>query len=457
MAAFLDLCRFIPTLGGTTDFVYSAAVGGCQGPAAAGAQNGIKYKLYAVSNDLTQWELFEGAYNSATGTFPRTIVLANSNGTGVSVGQTGAGTKIAFSTVPQVSVVGVAEDLISLEVQNGFSAAQQAQARGNLYASPLDALAFNGMQYNGSVEASQINGTTAVAVSTGAQVLYFADGWQVVKSGTSVLSAQQVAVADLPGFTFAARLSVTTAQAAIGTDYVAFRHAIEGTRFYRAAWGTAGAVPIAAGMWVCLPMAGTYQAVILNAAQTVSAAASFNVTTANVWQYVTMTFPAQTTGAWATDNTVGADLRVYLDLAGQTGHAVANTSYVCRITGLVVLPGVELPSAARSPFITRPIALELPQCQRYVTILGGVSSVDLIVQTYVGAAGNAFTAPYPLPVRMRIVPAASIVGTVATSNVTATNLFPSPNTLTVQLVAGGAGSVTWQVTTGSFLLLDARM
>ena len=457
MAAFLDLCRFIPTLGGTTDFVYSAAVGGCQGPAAAGAQNGIKYKLYAVSNDLTQWELFEGTYNSSTGTFPRTIVLANSNGTGVSVGQTGAGTKIAFSTVPQVSVVGVAEDLISLEVPNGFSAAQQAQARGNVYASPLDALAFNGMQYNGSVEASQINGTTAVAVSTGAQVLYFADGWQVVKSGTSVLSAQQVAVADLPGFTFAARLSVTTAQAAIGTDYVAFRHAIEGSRFARAAWGASGAVPISAGMWVCLPMAGTYQATILNAAQTVSAAASFTVTTANVWQYVTMTFAAQTTGVWATDNTVGADLRIYLDLAGQTGHAVANTSYVCRVTGLVVLPGVELPSAARSPFIMRPLSLELAQCQRYVTILGGGSATDLIIQGYINGAGQAITLPFALPVRMRAVPAASLVGTQALSNTSGAGYFPSPGSRTIQVIALAAGTVTWQVSAGSYVLLDARM
>lgn len=134
MAAFADLVRFIPTLGGTTDFIYSSAVGGCQSPALANVQNGVKYKFYAVSADLTQWEVFEGAWNSATSTAPRTTVLYNSSGTGTATGQSGAGTKINFSTVPQVAVIGIAEDLISVEVANSFTATQKAQARTNIAA-----------------------------------------------------------------------------------------------------------------------------------------------------------------------------------------------------------------------------------------------------------------------------------------------------------------------------------
>jgi len=116
MASFVDLCRFNPTLGGTTDFVYSTAVAGCQSPAAANVLNGVNYKLYAVSADLSQWEIYQGAYNSSTGTFPRTTVLYNSLGTGSAAGQSGAGTKINFSTVPQVAVVGLAEDAVTVDV-----------------------------------------------------------------------------------------------------------------------------------------------------------------------------------------------------------------------------------------------------------------------------------------------------------------------------------------------------
>jgi hypothetical protein len=132
MAAFLDNCRFIATAAGTGDFSFASPAGGCQSPVAAGAVNGVKYKLRAESADLTQWEIFEGAYSATTGTFTRTTVLYNSSGTGAASGQSGAGSKIDFTVVPQVAVIGLAEDLISIEVTNSFSSTQQAQARTNI-------------------------------------------------------------------------------------------------------------------------------------------------------------------------------------------------------------------------------------------------------------------------------------------------------------------------------------
>lgn len=132
MAAQLNACRFTPTLGGTTDWTYASAVTGYQSPAAAGAVDGRVYKFRARSVDLTQWELCEGAYNSGTGVFARTTVLYNSSGTGTGVGQTGAGTKIVFGSVPQVAIVTLKEDFLSIEEANSFTPRQQAQARGNL-------------------------------------------------------------------------------------------------------------------------------------------------------------------------------------------------------------------------------------------------------------------------------------------------------------------------------------
>ncbi len=108
LGPFVDLCRFLPTLGGTTDWVYSSAVSGCQSPAAANVLAGRQYWVYAISNDFTQWEISTGV-NSGVTTFPRTTVVSNSSGTGTAPGQTGAGTKINFSTVPQVAIVQPAE------------------------------------------------------------------------------------------------------------------------------------------------------------------------------------------------------------------------------------------------------------------------------------------------------------------------------------------------------------
>lgn len=111
VASFVNVCRFTPTAGGTTDWTFSAAVTGYQSPTSAGATNGATYHVRAESADLSQWELSEGTYNSGTGVFARTTVLYNSSATGTGAGQSGAGTKINFSTVPQVAVVTIKEDL----------------------------------------------------------------------------------------------------------------------------------------------------------------------------------------------------------------------------------------------------------------------------------------------------------------------------------------------------------
>ncbi len=159
MAAFLDACRFNATSGGTTDWTFSSAVNGYQSPAAANVVNGRIYKYRAESADLSQWELGEGAYNTGTGVLARTAVLFNSAGNT---------SRINFSTVPQVAIVALKGDLISVEEANSFTAAQQAQARTNIglyLTSPLAAAQdFNAATIPGfyyTIDASSTNAPVA--------------------------------------------------------------------------------------------------------------------------------------------------------------------------------------------------------------------------------------------------------------------------------------------------------
>jgi hypothetical protein len=122
MAAFLDNCRFNPTLGGTTDWTYSSAVAGYQSPAAAGAVNGRLYKYFAIDAS-NNWELGEGAYNTTGPVLARTTITANSLGTTA---------KISFAAAPQVAIVAIKADLLSVEEANSFTAAQRQQARDNI-------------------------------------------------------------------------------------------------------------------------------------------------------------------------------------------------------------------------------------------------------------------------------------------------------------------------------------
>lgn len=156
MAAWLDGVKFNPTLGGTTDFVVSTAAAGCNTPAQANAVNATVYKWRAESADLSQWEDFEGAYTVGSTTVARTTVLYNSSQTGTkSPGQSGAGTKINFTTVPTVSCIGIKEDLISIEEANSFTATQKAQIQNNIAVPMTTQFITSGTTYTTGVQNGQ--------------------------------------------------------------------------------------------------------------------------------------------------------------------------------------------------------------------------------------------------------------------------------------------------------------
>jgi hypothetical protein len=166
MASFLDVCRFNPTAGGTTDWTYSSAVTGYQSPTAAGVVNGRLYKYRAESTDLSQWEVGEGAYNTGTGVLARTTVLYNSSGTT---------SKINFSAVPQVAIVALKEDLISIDESNSFTTGQQDQARSNINAAR--AISSVTVSLGSNVALSNIaNYFDGPSVAQGTSGTWFADG-----------------------------------------------------------------------------------------------------------------------------------------------------------------------------------------------------------------------------------------------------------------------------------------
>lgn len=149
-SALLTVCRFNPTAGSTTDWTYSSIVLGYQSPTAANVVNGALYSYRAESADLTQWEIGAGAYNSATGVFARTSVLFNSSGTT---------SKINFSTIPQVAVVALAEDLT-------FTAPRTGAVKRTLPDKASDLVSI--IDHGASIVASAAANTTAVLAALAA-------------------------------------------------------------------------------------------------------------------------------------------------------------------------------------------------------------------------------------------------------------------------------------------------
>ena len=137
-----------------------------------------------------------------------------------------------------------------------------------------------------------------------------------------------------------------------------------------------------------------------------------------------VTIPGCLDGVWAVDNTIGMIITLALACgstftapsanAWLTGNyyaapgqinAVAATSDVFRITGVIVVPGIEAPSAARSPLIMRPYDQELLACQRYYWKDASPRNMSAYVQDFSFRLIN-----HPYPVQMRATP--TVTGTV---------------------------------------------
>jgi len=290
--------------------------------------------------------------------------------------------------------------------------ATAATARKNIYAAPFDALAYSGMQINGSMEVSRENGVGTVTLPSGAiPQAYILDGWFVSKTGTSVLAAYQIGPGSPSGVSNGLQVQATTPQPTIGSDYVRFGTKIEGYRFSRAAWGTANAVPVTVGFWIRTTLAGNYRACITNFDGASSAAwMTFSSAGSSAWSWATITFPAMTTGTWKTDNSTG--MALFIEVASSSvPNTVGAINQYAAITGVVVLPGIEAPTAARSPLIMRPYDQELVTCQRYWNV------GQVIWYGWMTSGQTHISQPVNLATYMRVVPAVAITNNASTGAV----------------------------------------
>ena len=364
--------------------------------------------------------------------------------------------------------------------------AQKPTVAGAAWAAPLDALAYSGMQINGSMEVSQERGTSG----TNTNGSFVCDGWSINWAGTMALGAWGGPLAFIYGIGGLLYTQVNTAQASLGAnDYAMVRQAIEGYRVSRLAWGTAGAMPITIGFWSAHSKAGIFGGSVRNGAGNRYYAFNYTHNVSDVSQYNTVTIPGDTAGTWAVDNSVGMYLTFAIAAGSTLTAPVANvwaagaaisgpgqingvnstTSSVFRITGVVVLPGIEAPSAARSPLIMRPYDQELVTCRRHWRSIGGTANADYMNGLTGTTTHGAFVQYLDTP--MRASPVCNLVNLTAFSVSTATGMgavssfVPATNPISVRIDAtcaphgAGAGVACFlRATTATALVtLDARI
>jgi hypothetical protein len=248
-------------------------------------------------------------------------------------------------------------------------------------AAAIDAFAYNGMQVNGSCEIDQPQGGNIT--TAGSQNVI--DNWRKNDTGgVKVLaSAGNASPTPPPGFQRYIRAYTMTPVSTLAAGDCAYLSTfIEGYRISRLGWGAANAQPVSIGFWVQAPFAGTMALTVRsNTGRQYIVDVAIN---SNSWEYKAITIPGDTAGTWNVTNIVGLEILFCFGSgttyqgtpnawsSAATAFATSATSnywatvnnQVC-VTGVIVLPGIQLPPAARSPFIMRPFDQELLICKRY--------------------------------------------------------------------------------------------
>lgn len=229
---------------------------------------------------------------------------------------------------------------------------------------------------NGDMRIDQRNAGAAVTLAAGDA--YIIDRWNGQEDTDGGMTAQRSTTAPT-GFTNSLLLTTTTADSSLGaTQSVWIRQHVEGLNVDDLAWGTANAKTITLSFWVRSSLTGTFGGSATNNSVNRSYPFTFAISSANTFEYKTITIPGDTTGTWLTDT--GRGITIFWGLGvGSTYSGTASawagagyysatgaTSVVGTNGATFYITGVQLePGTVATPFERRSYGQELALCQRY--------------------------------------------------------------------------------------------
>ena len=277
---------------------------------------------------------------------------------------------------------------------------------------------------NGAMKVAQ-RGTSETGI--GASSGYFTvDRYKLQVGATSAgrLTMTQEAITDLPGFANCAKLACTTADTSIAAgELLIFRQILEGQDLQQFAKGTSDAKQFTVSFYVKGNASATYVCELFDGDNSRQISKTFSVTTS--WTRVVLTFPADTTGAFADDNGISLYLQIWLHTGSNYSSGTLNSTSWASNTNANRAVGIDsfFDSTSRTFFITgvqlevgdtatdfehRTFDDEEQRCLRYyyrMSANGDAVAAGLFYKA------NQVLAYHKFPKRMRAAPTASTSGT----------------------------------------------
>jgi len=277
---------------------------------------------------------------------------------------------------------------------------------------------------NGAMTVDQRNQTTTATAHT-------VDRFSVVKHNFDELVIAITQDTDNPsgnGFAHSLKLAVTTAESALASDELLYLHtSLEGQNIQHLCYGTSSAKSLTLSFWVKSPLAGKHSLTFFQQTPTRSNTQSYTVSSANTWEYKTITIDGDTSGNIANDTT--AELTLFWPLAAGTDYSgtphtgwgayVATDDFafsdqvnLAGQTGNFFLTGVQLEvGEVATPFEHEDFGTTLAKCQRYYYRIGGAGTYHRYAVGSCQGTNSCGVVIYPPAGEMRDVPALETTGT----------------------------------------------
>ena len=324
---------------------------------------------------------------------------------------------------------------IVLDGTNGITTPTYGGADTSEYLVPVTQ--FKNRIINGAMVIDQRNAGASVTPASGNYTL---DRWQVSLSQTSKLTVQQDAGAVTPpaGFTDYLGITSSSAYSITSSDYFSVRQSIEGYNMADLNWGSANAKTVTLSFWVRSSLTGTFGGAFANSAGNRSYPFTYTISSANTWEYKTVTVAGDTTGTWNATNGIGVSvffgLGVGSTFSGTAGawaganynSATGATSVVGTNGATFYITGVQLEvGSTATSFDYRPYGTELNLCQRYYEQTSGSFANPMLTGYIVN--GTTYYAGAVFVVEKRAAPTLTLTNSSA-------NGFPA--------TSGSTGNVT---------------
>jgi hypothetical protein len=246
---------------------------------------------------------------------------------------------------------------------------------------------FRNIIINGDMSIAQ-RGTSASNVSTGYDTV---DRFKILRGAGQLNVSQETDAPSGSGFVKSFKVLEGSSGANPGaSDTNRIQQIFEGQNLQYLKKGTSSAESLTLSFWIKATVTGTYIAELYDLDNTRQISKSYTVSSASTWEYKTITFAGDTTGAFGNDNGDSMSVSLFLTAGSNftsgtlqtswssvttANRAVGQVNALASANDFVQITGVQLEAGTTaSDFEFLPVDVNEDRCLRYCEVYTGTNT-----------------------------------------------------------------------------------